>query len=271
MGQEFIINPHLEGDSFFWEGGEVGILLIHGFTATTAEVRPLAEVLHNSGYTVAGPLLPGHYSKPEHLNKVHWSDWVSTVDEMYQIILNRCSKVFIGGESTGGLLALYLASNHPEVLGVLTFAPALRLTLKPSMYLFLNVLAPFVSHINKQNKYVDDKWQGYPVYPLKGTKQLINFQREVEPRLRYVAQPVLIVQGRHDPTVHPNVPETIYNSVSSSIKELHWMEQSAHCVILDQEFEEVANISLAFIRNVLSQNTNESLIKIHPNRELKSN
>ena len=262
MGREFIINPHLKGDSFFWEGGEVGIVLIHGFTATTAEVRPLAEVLHNNGYTVAGPLLPGHYTEPNDLNKVHWSDWVSTVDGMYQAILKRCSKVFVGGESTGGLLALYLASNHPEVLGVLTYAPALRLTLKPLMYLFLNVFAPFVSYINKQNKHVDDKWQGYPVYPLKGTKQLINFQREVEPRLQNISQPVLIVQGRHDPTVHPDVPETIYNSVSSSIKELHWMEQSAHCVILDQEFDEVANISLAFIHHVLSQNTNASLTKI---------
>jgi len=38
------------------------------------------------------------------------------------------------------------------------------------------------------------------------------------------------------------------------------MEQSAHCDILDQEFEEVAKISIEFIRNVLSQNTNESLI-----------
>ena len=67
MEQQMILNPHLEGDSFFWEGGEVGILLIHGFTATTAEVRPLAEFLHKNGYTVAGPLLPGHYTKPDDL------------------------------------------------------------------------------------------------------------------------------------------------------------------------------------------------------------
>jgi len=265
MEQQMILNPHLEGDSFFWEGGEVGILLIHGFTATTAEVRPLAEFLHKNGYTVAGPLLPGHYTKPDDLNKVNWRDWVSTVDEMYQTILKRCEKVFIGGESTGGLLALYLASNHPEVLGVLTYAPALRLTLKPSMNLLLNVLAPFVSHIHKQNKHVNDKWQGYPVYPLKGTKQLINFQREVEPRLQNVSQPVLIVQGRQDSTVHPDVPDIIYYTVSSSIKELHWMEKSAHCVLLDQEFEDVANISLAFIHYVLSQNTTESSKKILPN------
>ena len=253
MKRQMILNPQLDGDAFLWEGGEVGILLIHGFTATTAEVRPLADFLLNNGYTVAGPLLPGHNTKPEDLNKIHWRDWVSSVEDMYQELYKRCNKVLVGGESTGGLLALYLASNQPEVLGVLTFAPALQLTLKPSMLILINVLAPFVAYINKQHKHADDKWQGYPVYPLKGTQQLIYFQREVESRLRNVSQPILIVQGRLDPTVHPDVPDIIYNSVSSSIKELHWMEKSAHCVILDQEFEEVANISQAFIQYVLSQ------------------
>ena len=33
----FIRNPHLEGGDIFWQGDRTGILLIHGFTATTAE------------------------------------------------------------------------------------------------------------------------------------------------------------------------------------------------------------------------------------------
>jgi len=37
-----IKNPHLEGSPFFWEAGPIGILLAHGFSAITAEVRPLA-------------------------------------------------------------------------------------------------------------------------------------------------------------------------------------------------------------------------------------
>ena len=40
-----IKNPHLKGGPFFWGAGPTGILLVHGFTATTAEVRPLAQAL----------------------------------------------------------------------------------------------------------------------------------------------------------------------------------------------------------------------------------
>ena len=39
--EKLFINPHMDGSSFFFPGGPVGILLIHGFTATTVEVRAL--------------------------------------------------------------------------------------------------------------------------------------------------------------------------------------------------------------------------------------
>ena len=31
----FILNPELEGGSFFWKGGETGVLLLHGLTAVS--------------------------------------------------------------------------------------------------------------------------------------------------------------------------------------------------------------------------------------------
>ena len=58
----YILNPELEGGSFFWKNGETGVLLLHGLTATTAEVRPLAKSLLKEGYTVSGILLPGPVS-----------------------------------------------------------------------------------------------------------------------------------------------------------------------------------------------------------------
>ncbi len=43
----------LPGESFLWEGGPVGVLLAHGFTATHAEVRPTSsrEIVFETLYT----------------------------------------------------------------------------------------------------------------------------------------------------------------------------------------------------------------------------
>ena len=127
-----IYNPQLEGDPFLWEGGPTGVLLIHGYTATTAEVRPLAGILHQQGYTVAGPLLPGHNTRPEDANRYRWRDWVRAVEESYRQLAAHCQRVIIGGESMGALLALYLASEHPEVAAILAYAPALKLKNGPA-------------------------------------------------------------------------------------------------------------------------------------------
>ena len=246
-----LYNPQLEGSPFYWEGGPEGILLTHGFTATTAEVRPLAEVLHSIGYTVAGPLLPGHFTHPHDLNHVHWEDWLDSVEKMYQRLSSHCNQIVVGGESAGGLLTLYLASQHPKIAALILYAPALRLNLNPFDSLLLHLLAPFVPWLPKKNLDSNDLWQGYPVNPLNGVLQLMRLQKKVRPLLPEIRQALLIIQGRLDTTVDPGVPDEIYNRVKSNIKEKHWMDRSAHCVIIDRQFDQVTTLTIQFLNRVL--------------------
>ncbi len=254
MPEPVLRNPHLEGDPFFWGGGPAGVLLIHGFTATTAEVQPLARHLHSQGYTVAGPLLPGHKAQPADINRYTWRDWAQTVEQAYRQLAARCQRVAVGGESTGGLLALYLAQQHPEAAAILTYAPALRLTMRRRDVAQLYLLSPFLTAIPKRPgppTAADALWQGYPVNPLKGVIELLRLQRQVRPRLSAITQPILIVQGRLDGTVHADVPQTIHDGVCSTVKELHWMAQSSHCVVLDQEREAIFKLTTEFLARVL--------------------
>jgi carboxylesterase len=247
-----IVNPHLDGHAFFWEAGPTGILLVHGFTATTAEIRPLAKALHAKGYTVSGPVLPGHNTYPEDINNFTWRDWVALVEQAYQELANRCERVFVGGESTGGLLALYLGAEHPEISGLLTYAPALKLTISRTDQIKLRLIAPFVPYLPKGGEDDDLPWRGYTVNPLKGVIQLLKFQKQVFQRLSQIRRPVLVVQGRLDTTVDDCVPKMIADNISSVIKEIHWMEKSGHCVAIDCEFDQVAEITLRFIGKVLT-------------------
>lgn len=244
-------NPHLDGNSFFWSGNRIGVLLNHGLTATTAEVRLLAKILREYGYTIAAPLLPGHLTTPDDLNSVSWQEWVSAVDDYFQKLSSQCDYIFIGGESTGALLAIYLASDHPEVTGILTYAPALRLARSRFELACLRLIAPIVPYIKKANKDDDLPWQGYTVYPLRAARELTKLQHIVLDRLPDIHQPILIVHGEHDLTVHAQSPHLIYQNVSSEIKEFHLMENSTHIVLVDKEYIEVGAITQKFIARVL--------------------
>lgn len=249
MSSQFIRNPHLEGDAFFWPGGKTGALLIHGFTATTAEVRLLGKYLHERGYTVSGPLLPGHQTTPQDMNRRRWHEWTGAVEEAYKQ-LARCERVFVCGESMGALLALYLASEHPEIAGIVVYSPALRIANHSSAMLRARLLHRVVPHVKKpvrEPSVADARWKGYSVNPIPALVQMHGLQREVRNRLQSIHQPLLVIQGRLDQTIDLQSGEIIMESVSSKEKEMRWLEQSTHCVILDCEWEQSAELALRFI------------------------
>ncbi|MCA9970450.1 MAG: alpha/beta fold hydrolase, partial [Anaerolineales bacterium] len=244
-------NPHLDGTSFEWAGGPVGVLLLHGLTATTVEVRALAARLHAAGYTVAGPLLPGHGTSPAALNRTTWREWLETAAAAAHRLLTICDHVFVGGESTGAVLALHLAADMPQLAGVLAYAPAIRLQLRPVDVWAMHLLAPFVPALPKGSLDVAAAWQGYPVNPLKAAVQLLRLQRATQRRLPQVTQPVLVVQGAHDTTIHPDSGRIILDGVASRQTALHVMPESSHVVLIDRELEAVVEVTVGFVGEVV--------------------
>ncbi len=253
MSNENLVNNHLDGTSFLFEGGAIGVLLLHGLTATTTEVRLLAENLHEHGFTVVGPLLSGHGTTPDDLNQVKWEDWAWEAEKSLQYLLTICDSVFVGGESMGGALALYMATRFPQIAGVICYAPAIKLNMSYLKEAQLHAAAPFMDSIPKDMTDNNSFWQGYAVNPLKAVAELVEMGRFVRRNLEKITQPILVIQGRHDETVAEDVGEIILNGVASSIKQLLWMENSAHIILLEAEREQIFELTRTFLQVVLEK------------------
>jgi len=257
LGSDWMQHPQLNGETIFWPGNSIGFLLIHGFTATTTEVRPIAVFLHDLDYTVSAPLLPGHGTTPQELNKKKWTDWVNCVEEAYQQLQRTCRVIFIGGESMGGLLSLYLASKHSDIAGILLYAPALKV-LQLGRAQFLSIFHDF--HWKKGGDQ-SMPWKGYRVVPLKASRQLFKFQHIIFRALPNIIQPTLIHQGRQDRSLDLRGPTLLLNRLGAKDKTLLWFENSQHCILLDREFDQVASASLAFIQRILENRQYTEVIK----------
>lgn len=247
MNNQYIIKPHLDGSSFLLPGNKSGFVLVHGFTATTTEVRPMAERLHQQGYTVSAPLLPGHDSHPDDLNAVKWQDWYQEVCYAAHVLRETCDQVWLGGESMGALLCLQVAAEFPEVAGLMLFSPALVVRNIRWAYL----LQFFKKYLDKSHKKDDTDWKGYNVYPLRGAIQLLKLQKEVARSMPKVTQPTLIVISKADKTVSLETGEKIFGSISSQQKELIVMENSPHVMLLGHEREQI----FAYAERFFNQNS----------------
>lgn len=239
-------HPEMDGSTFFWEGNSTtGILLIHGFTATSVEVRPMAKFLHEKGYTVAGPLLPGHGHTVDDMNGVHWVDWVAAVEDLYNKLSGKCKQIFVLGESMGGLLSMEMAIAHPSIAGLLIFAPAVHVT-KLGMARFI---WPFKKYIYKSNTDDSMPWQGFNVVPLHAANELLKLQNHVIKHMHEIQQPTYVFQGQLDKSIDPLSSVEVVENISSKDKELFWLEESTHCILIDKQLPDVEEICLEFITN----------------------
>jgi carboxylesterase len=246
MDNPYMVKPHLDGEPFTYQGNKTGFLLVHGFTATTTEIRPLAERLHALEYTVKAPLLPSHGTHPDELNKTKWQDWYGEVKQAYLELVEVCDQVWLGGESMGALLSLRVAAEFPDVAGLMLFSPAMVVRNLKWAYL----LQFFQKHLDKSQKEDDLAWKGYNVYPLKGAVQLRKLQKIVRRDLSKVTQPVMVVVSEADETVDLSTGQLIIDSVSSTHKRLLVMKESPHTMLLGAENEKIIDEAIAFFKSV---------------------
>jgi carboxylesterase len=235
----------LDPSAYAVDGGSMGVLLIHGYTGSAAETRPMGEYLAARGLTVRCPLLSGHGTSPRDLTHIRWQGWVDEVESSLGDLQQSCERVFVGGLSLGGLLTLWLGSRHPEIAGLIPMAPAIE---------FQSRLAPVVVALRYLLKFspfgpMGDDDLGdpegaerlwcYDELPLWGAAETYLLQRKVRRALPRIRQPILAYQGRHDAQLSAMAAQIILDSVASTDKTLVWLENSGHNLLVDGERESV--------------------------------
>lgn len=224
-------------EPFLLPGSDRGVLLIHGFTGTPSEMRPLGEYLCRKGFTVLGPRLAGHGTSPADMVRTSWPHWYEAVIDGYCLLRGICREVCVAGLSMGALLALKLAAEYPVARVAAINAPIhirdKRLPLLPLYRLFRKF-----QHKEKRKLPVNDPYNlAYECIPLSCLVSMLALIRHVDSLLPLVDRPALLLQSRYDRTVKPDSVLHIYRRLASTDKKLIWLERSGHVATLDVEHE----------------------------------
>ncbi|UUU34524.1 alpha/beta fold hydrolase [Streptomyces sp. CA-210063] len=254
--------PVLPGaEPYHHEGGEVGVLLCHGFTGSPQSLRPWAEYLAARGLTVALPLLPGHGTRWEDLRPTGWQDWYAEVDRELRALRERCAHVFVAGLSMGGALALRLAAKHGDAVdGVMVVNPANKVHgpaahALPVLRHFVPTTKGITSDIAKEG--VEEL--GYSHVPLHAAHSLRNFLRLVDGELPQVTQPLLLLHSARDHVVPPVDSERVLGRVSSTDVTETLLEQSHHVATLDHDADRIFEESHRFVTRLVTGSGTENV------------
>jgi esterase/lipase len=232
------------------------VLLIHGFLSSPAEVRSLGERLHAEGHHVLGVRLEGHGTSPWDLRGRNWHDWAASVESGYDIIKAFSESVHIVGFSTGGLLALNYASNHPDIKIKSVSSICAPVHFKNRNMVFV----PLVHHANRLVSWVSSEGLmpftpnepenpeiNYQHIPVRALYQLQQFIDHLTEDKLTINADVHIYQGDRDPVVDPSSMQTLDQLIIAENKTLVTLDSDIHGVIfrnIDQVQQKICSTIL---------------------------
>ncbi|MDR1626988.1 MAG: alpha/beta fold hydrolase [Spirochaetia bacterium] len=236
----------------FLSGGEEAILLIHGYTDATDQLRYIAERLWERGYTVSVPRLPGHGTCGGDFLGTSWKDWLRRACDDFFDLRCRYETVHILGASMGGLLALVLAGRFQT--GASGFRPAKLVLAAPAILTksrslkFVRLLRLFAQKTPRKNftfsgpaqyayigrEYWRWNWPG----PAASILRLKSMARKILP---HIQSPTLVIVSQKDGTVPVGAADFLEREMKSARVSRLVLQESSHLVLDGCEREKAAN------------------------------
>ena len=236
-----------EGSPFFLhpqsnERKKTGILLLHGFLASPAEMKGIGDDLVAQGFTVYGARLEGHGTSPCDLRERGWQEWMRSVERGYEVLASVCEKIVVVGFSTGGALTLKLAAERPEKLsGICAISTPLK---------FANsnlIFVPLIHHANRLAKWLaaqegvlpyiindsehpDINYRHIPVRALHELRLLVG---EMEDNLYRINCPSLLIQGDSEKVVNPESGKLIRDKMVATTPNLIMVPSTRHGILTE--------------------------------------
>ena len=217
-----------------------GVLLVHGFLASPAELKDFGRRLADLGHPVLCVRLKGHGTTPWDLRERLWSDWQASVQRGYEIMSHISGEVLVVGFATGASLALLLAAEKPPgLVAVIAVSAPIKFHVRSLRF------APLLDRLNRLTEwaYVQDGIKpfllGEPEHPefeyrnmpVRGLVELKKIADALNQKLPEITSPVTIIQGSNDPVVDPESAKIIYNRIGSSDKQLHIVNSNRHSIL----------------------------------------
>ena len=240
-----------EAQPFFFEGGEHGVLLIHGFTGSAGHMRLIGEHLRDQGFTVMGINLPGHATSVDDMANYGWRDWLKASTDAYKELRARCKYVSVSGLSMGGVLTMILAEQADLTAAVPISAP---MGVQNKAMAFAGPASLFMKRVAwgedpERQKMLDSRYDhGYSGFPTRCAVDLSKLIRMARRNLEKTICPVLIVQSHADETITADSANVIAENVSSTRKEILWLEEVPHVCTISKEHEHIAECMAQFLR-----------------------
>jgi carboxylesterase len=225
---------------FTFEAGPRAVLLLHGFTGHSADVRMLGRFLEKKGYTSHAPIYRGHGLPPENLIEATPEEWWEDVQAGFNHLKELGYKeIAVAGLSLGGVLGLKL-SYSTQTKAVITMCSPMFFDNETQLTKGFQAFAKEYKELNgKEEKEIKREVDLLMDNSEEMFQQLGSFITEVKKNVDTVYTPAMIIQAQKDEMINTDSANYIYDHIESEHKTIKWYEDSGHVITMGKEKEQV--------------------------------
>jgi carboxylesterase len=236
---------------FTFEAGPRAVLLLHGFTGNSADVRMLGRYLEKKGYSSHAPHYKGHGVPPEELVHTGPEDWWQDVMDGYELLKSKgYEEIAVAGLSLGGVFSLKLGYTVP-VKGIVPMCAPMYIKSEEVMYKgVVDYAREFKKFEGKPEEQIEKEIEEFKKTPMNTLKALQELIAEVRENVDMIYSPTFVVQARHDHMINTDSANIIYDNVESDDKDIKWYEESGHVITLDKEKEQLHEDVYGFLEKL---------------------
>tara|TARA_R110002073_G_scaffold286608_3_gene451342 strand:- start:22842 stop:25136 length:2295 start_codon:yes stop_codon:yes gene_type:complete len=225
---------------------DIGVVLVHGFLASPAEMKPFSDKLVAAGYPVYGVRLPGHGTSPVDLRERNWEEWLRVVQRGYETLGTHVDRVCVVGFSTGGALSLIFASEHPPSLaGVVAINAPVKFQNKTMRFVpFLHGMSrlmrwnsSFEGVVHYRSNSPEHIRVNYRNIPVRGLYELVRMNHVLSHRLDSIHCSCLLMQSTNDPVVVPDSARVLKDGLVNADVDYVEIESSRHGILYEDKGE----------------------------------
>ncbi|MFM8794127.1 MAG: alpha/beta hydrolase [Acidimicrobiales bacterium] len=233
--------------------GDIGALVLHGFTGNPGSMRELAEACARAGFHVELPQLAGHGTAVEDMIPTRWADWTASVEAAYSALAARASRIVVLGLSMGGSLTLWTGLQHPSVRGLVCVNPATQPQAPEVLDMLKGMIdagTEMMDGIGSDIADPDVHETAYPGTPLAPAHSfMVDGLMPMSQRFGELKMPLLLFTSVQDHVVNPADSDALAASYGGPVERVI-LERSYHVATQDYDKFHIFEKSVDFVRRV---------------------
>lgn len=239
---------------------ERAILLIHGYKSSPFEMHSVAKSLYGQGFTCYCARMAGHGTSPFDMANTTQDNWYHSIEIAYKILSLSYKEVCVYGFSTGGLIAMRLATNY-NIPKITLINAALQLEDIRFRYVkFAKMWSDMAHKFDKDHKgYIEDipyfSDTNYSINHFSCMAELAKLMKYCRENMKRITSETLVIQSDADPIVSPRSGELIYHEICTVNKKLKMIPSKDHVITRGATLPKLINIIEEFCSIVRSNNT----------------